>query len=147
MLNNRQKMLIRESFEAIKPIVNQAGVMFYDRLFTVDPSLKRLFRTSPEEQGRILMHVIAMAVGGLDRLDMLVPVLESLGARHAGYGVRDEHYDTVGVCLLWTLEQSLGEAWTPEVCEAWAVLYGIVAGAMQRGAASEAATIEMAMAR
>ncbi len=137
MISNRQKMLIRLSFEALKPIVDEAGALFYNRMFAVDPSLKRLFRSTPEEQGRILMHVISMAVSSLDHIETLIPDLENLGARHVGYGVRDEHYDTVGVCLLWTLEQGLGEAFTDDVRDAWAVLYGMVAGSMLRGAAAK----------
>ena len=30
----------------------------------------------------------------------------------------------VGASLLWTLEKGLGEAWTPELAEAWTVAYG-----------------------
>jgi hemoglobin-like flavoprotein len=63
------------------------------------------------------MHVIDMALGNLDPIDKLIPALENLGARHTGYGAREEHYETVGVCLLWTLEQGLGEAFTDEVRE------------------------------
>ena len=147
MINNRQKMLIRLSFEALKPIADEAGALFYNRLFAVDPSLKRLFRTTPEEQGRILMHVIGMAVGSLNHVDTLVTALENLGTRHAGYGVREEHYETVGVCLLWTLEQGLGEAFTDEVREAWTVFYGMIAGSMLRGASNEAPTVEFVLAQ
>ena len=54
-------------------------------------------------------------MASLNRLDALVPVVEDLGRRHAGYGVKDEHYDSVGAALLWTLERGLGKAWTPQV--------------------------------
>jgi hemoglobin-like flavoprotein len=75
-------------------------------------------------------------VRGLDDLDALVPVVRDLGARHHGYGVRDEHYDTVATALLWTLEQGLGEAFTPETREAWVEVYGILAATMKSGARS-----------
>jgi hemoglobin-like flavoprotein len=58
------------------------------------------------------MQMLAAAVKGLDRLDQLVPVVQALGRRHATYGVVDAHYDTVGVALLSTLEQGLGDAFT-----------------------------------
>ena len=50
--------------------------------------------------------------------------MQALGRRHAGYGVRPEHYDTVGAALLWTLEQGLGDAFTDDVRAAWAEAYG-----------------------
>ena len=64
----------------------------------------------------------------------LVAVLRNLGARHVGYGVREEHYVTVGTALLWTLSAGLGEKFTPEVREAWTAAYGLLADVMQFGA-------------
>ena len=60
-----------------------------------------------------------VAVSSLDNLGALGKTVEDLGRRHAGYGVKDAHYDSVGVALLWTLEQGLGAAWTPEAAGAW----------------------------
>jgi hemoglobin-like flavoprotein len=65
----------------------------------------------------------------------MVPVVRQLGARHADYGVRDEHYATVGAALLWTLEKGLGEAFTADVRSAWSRAYAVLAGTMQAGAA------------
>ena len=84
-----------------------------------------------EEQGRKLMRMLDVAVRSLDRVESISPVLKSLGASHVSYGVRPEHYDVVGAALLWTLRQALGEAFTPEVEEAWTATYGLVAGVMR----------------
>ena len=91
-----------------------------------------------EEQGRKLMQMIATAVNGLDDLEVIVPAVEQLGKRHVGYGVKDEHYDTVAAALLWTLEQGLGSAFTPDVKEAWTVVYSILADTMKSAAAQAA---------
>ena len=82
--------------------------------------------------------MITVAVNGLDNLDEIVPAVQVLGIRHAGYGVVDVHYETVGAALLWTLEQGLGEAFTPEVKEAWTTIYSILATTMKGAAASSA---------
>ena len=78
-----------------------------------------MFKGDMTEQRRKLMQMLTAAVKGLPRLDRLVPVVEDLGRRHVGYGVRDEHYDTVGAALIWTLEKGLGSAFTPDVKDAW----------------------------
>jgi hemoglobin-like flavoprotein len=83
--------------------------------------------------------VLKTAVDGLDRMAELVPVVEALGRRHAGYGVRESHYPTVAAALLWTLEQGLGDKFTPEVREAWAACYGLLASIMQDAARKRAA--------
>ena len=82
------------------------------------------------------MRMIGLAGNGLDRLDDLVPVVQQMGVRHAGYGVRDEHYDTVAVALLWTLERGLGADFTPAVEDAWTAVYGVLASTMKDAAAA-----------
>jgi hemoglobin-like flavoprotein len=140
MLTIAQKTLVQASFATIAPIADDAAVLFYRRLFELDPSLKALFRGDMAEQRKKLMQMLTAAVKGLDRLDQLVPVVEELGRRHAGYGVADRHYDTVGEALLWTLEKGLGRGFTPEVREAWVTVYGLLATTM-RDAAREAAMV------
>ena len=134
MLTPTQKALVQGTFAAIAPIADDAAVLFYRRLFEIDPSLERMFQGDMAEQRRRLMQMLTLAVKGLDRLDQLVPVVQELGRRHAGYGVADKHYETVGVALLWTLEAGLGDAFTPEVEEAWTTVYGILASTMQDAA-------------
>lgn len=99
MLTLAQKTLVQDSFATIAPIADDAAVLFYQRLFELDPSLEPMFRGNMAEQRKKLMQMLTAAVKGLDRLDQLVPVVESLGRRHAGYGVTDAHYDTVGSAL------------------------------------------------
>ena len=129
-----QVKLVQSSFAAVLPIADEAGKLFYDRLFALDPALRPLFKGDMAEQSRTLMRMIAVAVNGLDRLDAIAPALKALGVRHAGYGVRDGHYATVGDALLWTLEQGLGERFTPDVAEAWGAAYGLLAQTMQTAA-------------
>jgi len=93
-----------------------------------------MFRGDMSEQRRKLMNMLGAAVKGLDRLEQLVPVVQDLGRKHTGYGVEDRHYDTVGAALLWTLEKGLGSGFTPEVKEAWAAVYGLLASTMQTAA-------------
>ena len=130
----RQIELVQASFKQVQPIAVEAARLFYERLFEIDPSLRPMFRGDLEEQGRKLMQMIGVAVGSLRRLEQIVPAVEDLGRRHAGYGVRDEHYATVAAALLWTLEAGLGEEFTPETRAAWAAMYEVVAAAMKRGA-------------
>ena len=134
MLTVRQKDLVQGTFASIATIADDAAILFYQRLFELDPSLRSMFRGDMAEQRKKLMQMITAAVKGLDRLDQLVPVVQNLGRRHAGYGVQDSHYDTVGAALLWTLEKGLGDAFTAEVKDAWVAVYGLLAGTMKNGA-------------
>ena len=135
MITPRQKLLVQQTFADVAPIADVAARLFYARLFELDPSLETLFRSDMDEQGRKLMQMLTVAVHGLDRLDELVPAVRALGRRHVGYGVRDAHYATVGSALLWTLEYGLDDAFTPEVRDTWAAVYGVLVDTMKQGAA------------
>jgi len=117
-----------------RTIADDAAILFYDKLFELDPSLRPMFRGDMAEQRKKLMQIITVAVRGLDRLGELVPAIEAMGRRHGGYGVTNAHYDTVGEALLWTLEQGLGDEFTPEANDAWALTYATLAGVMQNAA-------------
>jgi len=138
-MNSRQKELVQSSFANVAPIADQAADLFYNRLFEIDPALRPMFPENMKEQKIKLMQMLTAAVKGLDNLETLIPVVRQLGARHIGYGVKDEHYGTVAAALLWTLERGLGDAFTAETKEAWVVVYGILAQTMQEGAAAGAA--------
>jgi hemoglobin-like flavoprotein len=129
--------LIRESWAAVEPIADTAAGLFYGRLFELDPALERLFRrTDMVRQRQVLMGTLAVVVKMIDRIEELLPAVEALGRRHAGYGVRESHYATVGAALLRTLAQGLGEAFTPAVREAWTEAYGTLASVMIEAAKS-----------
>ena len=133
-MNPRQIELVQATWRQVQPVAGDAAALFYTRLFDLDPSLKPLFRGDMKEQGRKLMSMIGFAVNGLSRLDSLRPGLQALGQRHAGYGVRDEHYDTVAAALIWTLERGLGAAFDREVKAAWVAAYGALSSVMKDAA-------------
>src|SRR5689334_3823427 len=114
-MNNAQKVLVQASFEKIAPIADAAAQLFYRRLFELDPSLRPMFRGDLEQQAKKLMGALRMIVAGLDRLEQILPGLESMARRHVSYGVKDHHYQIVGAALLWALEQGLGADFTSAV--------------------------------
>jgi hemoglobin-like flavoprotein len=127
----RQVELIRESWTKVEPIADVASTLFYDRLFELDPTLRRLFRrTDMAQQKKLLMQTLTVVVRSLDRLEQILPAIQALGRRHAGYGVRPGHYDLVGQALLWTLGQGLGDGFTPDVQDAWTQAYTTLATVM-----------------
>ncbi len=134
-----QAVLVKESWAKVVPIQDKAAELFYGKLFEMDPELKSLFKGDIAEQGKKLMKMINTAVNGLDRLEAIVPAVQDLGKRHVGYGVKDKDYDTVGGALLWTLGAGLGDAFTDDVKEAWATVYGVLASTMKAAAAEAAA--------
>jgi hemoglobin-like flavoprotein len=122
---------VHESFRTVESIKEQASKMFYDRLFDIDPRARALFAHSNlVEQGNKLMAALAFVVASLRQPHAMLGTLRALAVRHAGYGVTDAHYVSVGKALMWTLEEGLGEAWTPQLWAAWAEVYETVSRVM-----------------
>ena len=130
----KQIQLVQKTWKLVEPNAEQVAELFYGRLFHLEPSYRKLFKTNQKEQGKKLMQMIAVAVNGLPKLDTIVPAVEDLGRRHLDYNVTAEMYDTVGEALLWTLEQGLGDAYTDEVREAWTATYTTLADVMKAAA-------------
>ena len=130
-----QTQLVKESFELVVPIADKAAELFYNRLFEIDPELRAMFPDDMTEQMSKLMAALTVAVRGLDDPAQLLPAIQELGRKHKGYGVLDTHYDTVAEALMWALETGLGEAFTPQVADAWAAVYGLLSCIMQEAAA------------
>ncbi len=132
--------LVQATWAKVVPIADTAAELFYGRLFELDPTLKPLFTSDIKEQGKKLMQMISIAVNGLSKLETIIPAVEDLGRRHVAYGVKEEHYATVGSALLWTLEKGLGDAFTPDVKAAWTETYETLATTMLNAASKEDAS-------
>jgi hemoglobin-like flavoprotein len=121
---------VQASFAKVAPIADQAATLFYGRLFETAPDVRALFSGDMTVQGQKLMSAIATVVDSLGDIDAVAPAVRDLAKRHVAYGVRPEHYEIVWTALLWTLEQGLGDDFTPGVNAAWAAAYGALSEIM-----------------
>ena len=144
-MTNEQINLVKATFEKIEPLSETVADIFYGRLFELDPNLRHLFKGDMKEQGRKLMQMIGLAVRGLDRIEELIPAVQSLGARHAQYGVKENHYETVAEALLWTLEKGLGADFTFETKVAWSAVYGLLAQTMKNASRQPSENLAVAI--
>lgn len=125
-----QISLVQDSFAKVVPIADQAAEIFYGRLFEIAPQVKPLFKGDMAKQRRALMGTLGVVVNGLSNLPSVLPAASALAKKHVSYGVKASDYLVVGSALLWTLEKGLGEAWTPDVADAWTDAYGTLSSFM-----------------
>lgn len=133
----KQIDLVEASWTKILPTEDKIATFFYDKLFTLDPGLKPLFAGDINEQGHKLVSMIGVAVSSLGGVDTIVPDLQALIRRHVDYDFKDSDYDTVGIALIWALEQGLGDAFTADVRTAWIKTYALLADAMKEALTDE----------
>lgn len=122
--------LVQSSWAKVAPIADQAADIFYDHLFTSNPGVRSMFPEDMATQKKALMGMLAVAVGGLGRLETILPAVKELGVRHVAYGAEPAHYGAVATSLLYTLGVGLGDDFTPEVKEAWTDAYNTLATVM-----------------
>src|SRR5689334_7868673 len=113
MVSEVQKGLVISSFVTVMDEPESFANQFYQKLFELDPSLKPMFKGDMIQQGRKLMQTLSVVVNAIYNLESVIPAVEALGKRHVQYGVKQSHYATVGAALLMTLEEALGDEFTP----------------------------------
>lgn len=134
-----QITLVQQTFALATPAAATIARNFYQRLFALDPTLRRLFRGDMHEQEDKLMTMLAFVVHHLHQPEPILGAVRRLGERHVHYGVQPHHYTTVGEALLWTLGQHFGPAFTAEVQAAWGAAYQLLTSVMQEAAMPAAA--------
>jgi hemoglobin-like flavoprotein len=145
-MTSHQKELVRRTFAMVEPNGASVAAHFYKELSRLDPTIRPKLLPDIEEQGRRLMQALRFAVTSLDQPHAMIPALQAMGQRQVRYGVRTEHYATVGAALLRTLEKDLGKAFKPDVRNAWANVYSFMANTMKSAAAELELETEAAMA-
>jgi hemoglobin-like flavoprotein len=124
--------LLAASFARIVARRDDAGALFYARLFATAPELHGYFRGSIASQRDKLMSLLAEVVEyyrvGVDPQSYLA----RLGMSESSYGGRRAQFEAVGDALLFTLAHVLREDFSPGVRAVWATAYAEVSAAMLR---------------
>lgn len=131
----QQIRLIKKSWLVLKDI-NPVVIadLFYSKLFSQNPGLRKMFPKNMEHQYNQLMDMLTTIIIRLDTINELKGDFAPLAKRHIGYGVKPAHYKLVGEALLWTLQKGIGKGWTTEVADAWAACYTTLAEMMMSAA-------------
>jgi hemoglobin-like flavoprotein len=122
MPGSAQAELIRESLELIQVSPHAVVMLFYGRLFELDPSLRGLFKIDMRVQSAKLVDTLKAVAESAGDLDAMKPSLRAMGRRHATYGVLPAHYDMVCAALLWALGQALQHDFDAEMRGAWSAV-------------------------
>ncbi len=133
-MNISNIVLVQKTLAQVQLQAEAFTGLFYGRLFDQHPELRPLFTTDLGQQGARSVAALQLAVTGLNQPQTIMAAIKQLGQRHVGYGVQDAHYHLMGEALLWSLAQTLGDAFTPAVEAAWAEAYSLLTGLMKEAA-------------
>ncbi|WP_462322604.1 globin domain-containing protein [Halochromatium sp.] len=125
---------VRQTWALILPQRKSVCRAFYRRLFLDHPELRPLFKGEIDEQADLFVTMINTVISALEYPERVRPLIETLGARHAEYGVRPEDYLKFEQVLLETLYEALGDELDAEAQAAWREVFEALSQTMQAGA-------------
>jgi methyl-accepting chemotaxis protein len=130
---------LENSFDLVASRGEDVVDIFYAKVFAEAPEVQPLFaQVDMARQKQSLLNTLLVLRESLRDLSEIEPDLEELGARHAGWGVRPEHYPVVIACLVSAMADVGGADWQPEYSDGWTVACEAVRDVMLRGAARSA---------
>jgi nitric oxide dioxygenase len=99
---------------------------FYRGLFVIAPDLCAHFHGDIDAESVKLQDALALAFGALTNMPFLIATLEGLARRDVARGLPERHFRAIAKALLGAIENRIGPAFTPRVCDAWIALFAVV---------------------
>jgi nitric oxide dioxygenase len=124
----------RPYIDASVPVLRQHGLsitkLFYANMFKAHPELTSLFNMGNQASGaqqQSLASAVFAYAANIGNPGALGPVVKRIVHKHVSVGIRAEHYPIVGHHLLGAIAETLGEAATQPLLDAWKEAYGSLA--------------------
>ncbi|MGL4760590.1 MAG: globin domain-containing protein [Sarcina sp.] len=130
MLDQKTIDIVKSTVPALRAHGEEITKVFYENLFKEHPEVAPMFdmhKQKTGEQPKALAMAILAAAENIDKLETILPAVNSIGRKHVNTNVKPEHYPIVGQGVLSAIKIVLGDAATDEVIEAWGKAYGEIA--------------------
>ncbi|MFK3740518.1 globin domain-containing protein [Massilia sp. TN1-12] len=141
----------RPYIDASVPVLRAHGATitsrFYADMLGTHPVLTRLFNMGNQAQGRQQQSLAAAVfayAANIGNPAALGPVINRIVHKHVSVGIRAEHYPIVGHHLIKAIADTLGDAATPALLDAWREAYGSLARLLMQAEAEMYATAGIA---
>ncbi|PTT41764.1 NO-inducible flavohemoprotein [Chryseobacterium sp. HMWF028] len=132
-MNTNQKALVKATVPVLKTNGTDLTKHFYTRMFKHNPELKNIFNMSHQASGKqqnALAGAVLAYAEQIENPEVLINVLKSIGNKHVSLHITPEQYDIVGLHLISSIKEVLGEAASDELIEAWTQAYNELAQIM-----------------
>lgn len=131
MIESHHLQAVASSWPPLESRMDELMELFYRRLFQRHPEYQLMFPANMTEQRDKLAKTIAFVIENAGELPRVVPDVKELGSVHADLGVGPADYPKVGLCLLDSMKELLGDEFTPEQTAGWAAAYNLLSGIME----------------
>jgi signal transduction histidine kinase/hemoglobin-like flavoprotein len=130
MLTTKQIELVEKSWDFVLLNSSEAGVIFYNKLFSVEPSLRQVFNGDFSSESQKFITLITFTVHKLSNVEEIISEIKAQEFQGKMKLIQPQHYESAAAALMQTLEEILVNMWNDEVKEAWNAVYVCLAKAM-----------------
>lgn len=130
MLSQETRTIIKSTAPVLAEHGTAITTEFYRSMFASHPELLNVFNHANQAKGRqqtALANTVYAAAVHIDNLEAILPSVVQIAHKHVSLGIVPEQYPIVGEFLLKAIKTVLGDAATPEIIQAWAEAYGVIA--------------------
>lgn len=130
-------MLSKKDIELVKstvPLLEQGGTAitehFYTRMFANNPELKHIFNMSNQHTNKqriALFEAILAYAKNIENISVLQAAVERIAQKHTSFNIQPQHYDIVGLHLIETMRELLGNQFSADIEQAWKTAYSVLA--------------------
>ncbi|MBE2895861.1 flavohemoprotein [Pasteurellaceae bacterium HPA106] len=132
MLDTQTRDIIKATVPALEAHGTTITKTFYRNMFNDHPELLNIFNKTNQARGQqptALATTVLAAAKHIDNLEAILDHVIQIGHKHRALEIHAEHYPIVGKHLLGAIKEVLGDAATPEILDAWAKAYAVIADA------------------
>lgn len=132
-MDNKQKSLVKATVPILKTNGTDLTKHFYARMFKHNPELKNLFNMSHQASGKQQNALAGAVLAYAEHIEnpiVLINALKAIGNKHVSLNISPGQYTIVGLHLISSIKEVLGDAASDELIEAWTQAYNELAQIM-----------------
>lgn len=133
MLSDHHRALVSATVPALRAHGGEITRVFYRDMLADYPDLFDYFNPANQRDGGQAASLAASVLAYASHIANPAPLtsmIERIASKHVSLDIKPTHYPIVGRYLLGAIKDTLGDAATPEIIEAWSAAYAQLAGIM-----------------
>jgi hemoglobin-like flavoprotein len=125
-MNEKQILLIKHSWSYAAGNAERVNQNMFKHLSQLEPETKSVFDSSARLNSQQFSSIINLIVLKFQKPAELCKDLKALAEKHPELQLMAMYYDSLVIAFLMTMKKMLGDVWTNEVSDAWAMAFATI---------------------
>ncbi|MGB2831353.1 MAG: globin domain-containing protein [Methylotenera sp.] len=121
---------VQSTWQKVMPFREDIAVLFYRRLFEIEPELSMVFKGDMHDYLKKIMFMIDLAILNLGQLERVMPMLQEMANKYVQCGMKVDS-NAVRNTFISILERHLSETFTGDIRSDWIQTYDVLVGVVK----------------